>query len=297
MLMPDNVLSGKYRILGMLGRGGISRVYLAEDIGTGRRYAVKEIPDRYASEIEMLSKLRHSGLPQIYDAVWQQEILWLVIEYIPGSSLRSLLDEYGAQPLESSLDWMIQLCEVLTYLHTRTPPIIYRDVKPGNIILKPDGRIMLIDFGAAREYKPGGDEDTELLGTRGYAAPEQYGGFGQTDARTDIYGVGATLYHIISGHNPAKPPYKRLPVTELNPCIPYSLERLIDRCTRSDAEERYKSCGVLLGELRKIKRCVSQSAVSGFTEVIGTCKPVFVVETDITIVATRKIMNELGQIK
>lgn len=121
------------------------------------------------------------------------------MDYVEGRTLKAIVDERGAQPQEDVVNWAIQLCSVLDYLHTRKPAIIYRDLKPGNIMLRPDGRIVLIDFGTAREYKTGQEEDTISLGTKGYAAPEQYGGDGQTDARTDIYNLGATIYHLVTG--------------------------------------------------------------------------------------------------
>lgn len=131
------------------------------------------------------------------------------------------------------VDWAWQLCDVLRYLHERN--YVYRDMKPGNILLRPDGRLALIDFGTMRVYKPGKAGDTVCLGTRGYAAPEQFGGMGQTDARTDIYGLGATLYYLATGCNPGVPPY------EID-CIhamyidgfPHQLGDLIQKCVQPD---------------------------------------------------------------
>ena len=113
------------------------------------------------------------------------------------------------------IKWAKQLCDVLGYLHSQNPPIIYRDMKPANIMLKPDGNVVLIDFGTAREYKENNIEDTTCLGTMGYAAPEQFGGMGQTDARTDIYCLGATMYHLVTGMNPCEPPYEIRPSEKL----------------------------------------------------------------------------------
>ena len=119
-------------------------------------------------------------------------------------------------------------------------------MKPANIMLKPDGNITLIDFGTAREYKEKNLADTTCLGTVGYAAPEQFGGMGQTDARTDIYCLGATLYHLVTGMNPCEPPYEIKPIREINPNLSSGLERIILKCTQRNPEDRYQSCAELM---------------------------------------------------
>ena len=143
------------------------------------------------------------------------------------SELSQILRENGAIPQKYVVSWAKILCDVLLYLHTRDSPIIYRDMKPGNIMLKPDGNLMLIDFGTAREYKVKNRGDTVCLGTVGYAAPEQFGGMGQTDARTDIYGLGATMYHLLTGKNPGKPPYEMKPIRQINSSLSGGLEKII----------------------------------------------------------------------
>lgn len=133
------------------------------------------------------------------------------------------------------------------------PPIIYRDMKPSNVMLKPDGNVMLIDFGTAREFKYSSVADTTCLGTQGYAAPEQFGGHGQTDARTDIYCLGATMYHLVTGHNPATPPYEMYPIRQWNPMLSSGLEEIILKCTQRNPEDRYQSCAELLYALDHYK--------------------------------------------
>ena len=168
------------------------------------------------------------------------------MDYIQGNSLNKALKEYGAQPQEYVIEWAKQLCDVLGYLHSRKPPIIYRDMKPSNIMLKPDGNVTLIDFGTAREFKEKNLADTTCLGTVGYAAPEQFGGMGQTDARTDIYCLGATLYHLVTGCNPSEPPYEMKPIREINPSLSSGLERIILKCTQRNPEDRYQSAAELM---------------------------------------------------
>lgn len=140
----------------------------------------------------------------------------------------------------------MQICEALEYLHTRKPPIIYRDMKPANVMLKPDGNIKIIDFGIAREYKDQSLADTVSLGTKGYAAPEQFGGRGQTDARTDVYCLGVTLYHLLTGQNPCEPPYEIYPIRHWNPQLSAGLEAIIQKCTQLNPADRYQSCAELL---------------------------------------------------
>ena len=157
-----------------------------------------------------------------------------------------MLERDGAQPQETVIEWAEELCGVLDYLHMQNPPIIYRDMKPANIMLQPNGNIKLIDFGIAREYKEHNLEDTVSLGTKGYAAPEQFGGKGQTDQRTDIYCLGVTLYHLVTGKNPCEPPYEIYPIRYWNPNLSSGLESIILKCTRINPEERYQSCAELL---------------------------------------------------
>ncbi len=163
-----------------------------------------------------------------------------------GQPLSETIRESGPPKEKAVIEWAKQLCDVLCYLHTRKPPIIYRDMKPGNIMLRPDGKVMLIDFGTAREFKSWNPADTTCLGTVGYAAPEQFGGMGQTDARTDIYNLGATLYHLVTGKNPSEPPYEIRPIREENPALSSGLEKIIEKAVRLNPDERYQSAEEML---------------------------------------------------
>ncbi len=152
------------------------------------------------------------------------------------------------------IEWAKQLCSVLHYLHTRDPAIIYRDMKPGNVMVTPNGNIKLIDFGIAREYKEQQIQDTVSLGTKGYAAPEQFGGKGQTDGRTDIYCLGVTLYHLLTGKNPCEPPYQLYPIRHWNPLLSAGLEKIIIKCTQLDPKDRYQNCGELMYALENYEK-------------------------------------------
>lgn len=256
MLEIGSLVDNKYKILNLVGQGGMSTVYLAMNEKANKQWAIKEVRkdgtvdmetvrQNLVAETDMLKKLNHPNLPSIIDVIEDDDRFLIVMDYIQGNSLNDALEEYGAQPQENVIQWAKQLCDVLGYLHSRTPAIIYRDMKPANIMLKPDGNITLIDFGTAREFKEKNLADTRCLGTIGYAAPEQFGGMGQTDARTDIYCLGATLYHLVTGMNPCKPPYEIKPIREVNPALSSGLERIILKCTKRDPNERYQSAAEL----------------------------------------------------
>lgn len=259
MLEIGSVIDGKYKILNKVGQGGMSIVYLAMNEKANKQWAIKELRKNGTQNFEvvkqglivetnMLKKLSHPHLPSIVDVIDYDDTFLIVMDYIEGNTLLDALKEYGAQPQDMVIEWAKQLCDVLNYLHTREPAIIYRDMKPANIMLKPDGNVMLIDFGTAREYKADADrtEDTTCLGTQGYAAPEQFGGQGQTDARTDIYNLGATMYHLVTGHNPAKPPYEMYPIRHWDENLSSGLEEIILKCTMRNPEDRYQNCNELL---------------------------------------------------
>ena len=257
MLEIGSLVDGKYKILNKVGQGGMSVVYLAMNEKANKQWAVKEVrkdgikdfevvKQGLVAETDILKKLSHPNLPSIVDVIDTADSFIIIMDYIQGNSLNKALEEFGAQPQENVIIWAKQLCDVLNYLHTRTPAIIYRDMKPANIMLKPDGNVTLIDFGTAREYKEKNLADTTCLGTVGYAAPEQFGGMGQTDARTDIYCLGATLYHLVTGMNPCEPPYEIKPIRDINPSLSAGLEKIILKCCQRNPNDRYQSAAELM---------------------------------------------------
>ncbi len=257
MLEIGSVVDGKYKILRIVGKGGMSVVYQAVNEKANKIWAIKEVrkdgvqnfevvKQNLIVETELLKRFNHPNLPSIIDVIDSEGSFLIVMDYIEGNSLSKALETGGAQSQDDVIEWSKQLCDVLGYLHSRKPPIIYRDMKPANVMLKPDGNISLIDFGTAREFKSASVEDTTCLGTQGYAAPEQYGGHGQTDARTDIYCLGATMYHLVTGHNPSKPPYEMYPIRHWNPTLSSGLEEIIIKCTQRNPDDRYQSCSELL---------------------------------------------------
>ena len=264
--LVGTTIDGKYRITKIVGVGGMSVVYLAINDKANKHWAIKKIrkngnendeikKESLIMERNLLKKIDHPNLPSIIDVIEDENTIMLVMDFVNGVSLSKKIRNDGPQNQEDVVKWTKQLCDVLTYFHEQSPPIIYRDMKPGNIILKPNGDITLIDFGTVREYKSENEDqgDTKNFGTVGYAAPEQLQNTRQSDARTDIYSLGVTVYHLLTGHNPATPPYEILPITEVNPKLSKGLEKIILKCTKNNPDERYQTCKELLNDLELYK--------------------------------------------
>ena len=255
------VIDGKYEILKEIGRGGMSVVYLAMDNRLNKQWAVKVLQrqgigknneviiNKVPDDTELMKRLDHPAIPRIVDIIDREDDpqIYIVMDYVEGESLDKILDEFGAQPQDLVIDWAKQICDTLGYLHSQKPPIIYRDMKPANIMLKPEGNIKLIDFGIAREYKEQSLADTTALGTRGYASPEHFGG--RTDARSDIYTLGMTMHHLLTGADPRPKSYEYIPIREYNPELSSGLEHIIDKCTAWDPDDRYQNCNELMYDL------------------------------------------------
>ena len=240
----------------------MSIVYLARDKRLNKQWAVKEIKNDGSKSTETLLKglereanilknVDHPVLPRIVDIIDQNGVIYVVMDFIEGVTISDRLKEEGAQPQELVIEWGLQLASALDYLHNMKPPVIYRDMKPSNVMIKPEGGVKLIDFGTAKEYVIENNADTTALGTRGYAAPEQFGdskgrGIYNTDARTDIYNLGATLYHVVTGMNPCEPPYEIKPIREWNPKLSSGLEKILIKCTQANPDDRYQSCKELM---------------------------------------------------
>lgn len=255
MLEIGSLLDGKYKILNKIGQGGMSVVYLAMNEKANKQWAIKEMrkeknknyeimKQSLITETNLLKELKHPYLPSIADIIESDDTIIIVMDYVEGRPLSDILTEEGTIEEDKVADYAIQLCDVLDYLHSQKPPIIYRDLKPANIMLRPDGKITLIDFGTARKYNYDSVSDTTCLGTIGYAAPEQFAGetLRQTDARTDIYNLGATMYHLLTGVNPSEPPYELYPIRRWDESLSNGLEKIILRATRKDPDKRFNDC-------------------------------------------------------
>lgn len=249
-----------YEIKSIIGRGGMSTVYLAEHKRLHTRWAVKEVRKQqgtrfdFLAESNILKRLQHPMLPRIVDIFEDRDCIYIVEDFVEGITLDDLLKQQKKVNESQGLQWFRDLCGVLTYLHGQRPhPIIYRDMKPSNIMLQPDGSLKLIDFGIAREYKQESNADTTYIGTKGYAAPEQFGK-AQTDARTDIYSLGVTMYHLLTGKSPYEPPYQFVPVRQLVPELSHGIEYILNKCVQSEPSDRYQTVDELVDDLNHIYR-------------------------------------------
>lgn len=249
-----------YEIKSIIGKGGMSTVYLAEHKRLHTRWAVKEVRKQqgtrfdFLAESNILKRLQHPMLPRIVDIFEDRDCIYIVEDFVEGITLDGLLKQQKKVDEPQGLQWLRDLCGVLTYLHGQRPhPIIYRDMKPSNIMLQPDGSLKLIDFGIAREYKQESNADTTYIGTKGYAAPEQFGK-AQTDARTDIYSLGVTMYHLLTGKSPYEPPYQFVPVRQLVPELSHGIEYILNKCVQSEPADRYQTVDELVDDLDHIYR-------------------------------------------
>lgn len=282
MLQVGDIVENTYKILTQIGQGGMSTVYLAINIRANKQWAIKEVrKDGYQdgefvretliAESEILKKVKHKHLPSIVDVIDKGDTFLVIMDYIEGDTLRKRIRKQGAQPEKAVINWAIQICEVFDYLHSQDPPIIYRDTKPSNIMLKPDGTLVLIDFGTAREYKDSKCEDTKALGTRGYAAPEQQAASSQSDQRTDIYNLGATMYHLLTGRSPARELYGMRPIREIDPTLSEGTEYIVSKCIQTDPADRYQSAKELMYDLSRYGELEEGKRKKNKRKFIGMC--------------------------
>lgn len=284
------ILCNKYEILKRIAEGGTGVVYLVKDLHLNKLAAVKvsknpgNAGEREAvmSEMKVLKELSHPALPAIIDFFEEEDAICLVMEYVDGITLEQYLRRFGRVEVELAVRWAIELTEVLQYLHTRTPAVIYRDLKPSNIMIQPDGRLKLIDFGAAFVSAYGQNREELIMGTPGYGAPEQWQN-GSAGKSSDIYGLGAVLHEMLTGINPVHFPGKRRPVREYDKSISKELEKVIVICTKRRPGERYQSMKDLnkalceYGKKGKVKEWIfrAEKGVGAVLFLIAGIKTVF----------------------
>lgn len=254
---PNDLLGRRYRIVSVLGQGGMGTVYLADDIKLpGKRWAIKETMHapsdfrQFVDEAEMLTRLDHPGLPRIVDyfAPDDEGFSYLVMDYIQGTTLLEWFERRERKTdTATAVRIAIQLCELFHYLHhEQRVPVVYRDLKPSNVMIDESCHIRLIDFGVARSYKQGQTSDTLQLGTIGFASPEQFLGK-QTDGRSDLYSLGALLYYLLSGGKYFYTVQK--PLDQVATGLPERLTRLVGKLLRSAPNERYQTAQETMREL------------------------------------------------
>ena len=263
-LKTGDVIQNRYRIVRLVGQGGFGAVYRAWDINVSQPVALKEnlgveaeAQRQFEREATLLAGLRHPNLPRVTDHfIIPGQGQYLVMDYVEGQSLAALLAERGGPlPEADAVTWIQQVCDALTYLHSRRPPIIHRDIKPENVIITGDGRAMLVDFGISKIYVEGGHTTIGAMAvTPGYSPPEQYGSF-STEARSDVYAVAATLYKLLTAQTPPESvavmamEMRVPPVRELNPAVRAATARAIERAMTPTMSRRTPSAAEFVAAL------------------------------------------------
>lgn len=265
----NSVVGGRYYILELIGRGGSSVVYKAKDIHSGEIYALKKyitsdpanrkrLLEGMERELVVLKNCTHPVLPKIFDLIKIEDAFFLVMEYIEGTDLKKYVEKHGTFSTKMLVNVMEQVCSGLYYLHSLSPAIVYRDLKPANIILCDDGSVKLIDFGIAKRYRNDIDVDKLALGSKGFAAPEQFGdrngkGLYNTDIRADIYGIGTTMYYLKTAKKYNSIKNKENPFN-FKDClkVSYRLRKIIKKCTRNNPDLRYEDCIEVLCKIKAL---------------------------------------------
>ena len=262
-LKPGFVLRNRYRIESVLGQGGMGAVYKAVDVNLGVTVAVKEnlftteeFARQFRREATILASLRHPNLPRVADHfVIEGEGQYLVMDFVQGDDLRQRLERGGQVREDEALPWFLDTCDALAYLHTRSPAVLHRDVKPGNIKITPEGRAILVDFGLAKVVEEDSATTTGAKAmTPGFSPPEQYGS-GRTDSRTDIYSLGATLYAALTATIPEDSLERAMgradltPVRKRSPNVSAGLARVVEKALAVKPEDRYQSITELASAL------------------------------------------------
>ncbi|HZC45982.1 MAG TPA: protein kinase, partial [Candidatus Acidoferrum sp.] len=272
MIAPNTIIGGRYRVIRPLGGGGMKLVYLAEDLRlAARECALAEMVDTFTSpdaqkqaiaafqrEADMLAQLSNEHIPRVFDRFSDENHHYLVMEYIEGITLEQKINEAGGKlPEPDVIDVALQVLDTLEYLHNLEPPVIYRDLKPSNVMITPSALIKLIDFGIARLFQP--LSNATMIGTQGYAPPEQYRG--KVEFRSDLYALGATMHHALSGRDPAlEPPFSFPPLRSLCPDVTPVLCDLVDQALKYDVALRMADAAEFRQRLMAIKAGVPLAA-------------------------------------
>jgi serine/threonine-protein kinase len=274
MIAPNTIVGGRYRVTRPLGGGGMKLVYLAEDLRLAARpCALAEMVDSFTSpdtqkqavaafqrEADMLAQLSNEHIPRVFDRFSDQNHHYLVMEFIDGITLEQKINDAGGKLPESEVvDVALQVLDTLEYLHNLEPPVIYRDLKPSNVMITPSGQVKLIDFGIARLFQP--LSNATMIGTQGYAPPEQYRG--KVEFRSDLYALGATMHHALSGRDPAlEAPFSFPPLHSLCPDVTPALCELVDQALKYDVALRVADTAEFRQRLIAIRSGVAPPVVA-----------------------------------
>ncbi|HUJ17140.1 MAG TPA: serine/threonine-protein kinase [Nitrospirota bacterium] len=267
------LLKNRYEITGVLGQGGMGCVYKVADRSRGGMVlAVKELhpgklsPDKareavvqFQTEARILTRFSHPNLPKVFDYFTEAGAYYIVMEYIRGRTLEKILDGRRGKPVDEklALSWALQISRAVHFLSVQRPrPVVFRDLKPSNIMIDRVGRVKLIDFGIARFFKEDKIEDTYVYGTPGYAAPEQYG-VGQTDVRSDIFSLGATMHHCLTGRSPAEDPHHFPDPRRVNRKLSRETAAVITKALAPDRDKRFQSAHEMKAAIQKVLLALS----------------------------------------
>jgi len=310
-LTPNTVLLRRYKILGVLGGGGMGTVYKARDLNfpkVQRFAAVKEMhtpsADRalreqtlatFQREANILATLSHPAIPQIYDFFDQNNRAYLVMEHINGRDIEAILTQTRTLPLEKIMEWAIDLCDVLDYLHNHEPdPIVFRDIKPSNVMVDSLGKVRLIDFGIAKTFVAADRRKHTIIGTEGYSAPEQYKG--NISPASDQYSLGATLHHILTRSDPRLEhpfTFHERPIQEHNPDVPQWFSDILDKALAFAPEDRFENCAAMAAAIKagmrrgaspmtnnQMSMPAGTSAIGGGIDAVNDIEPLWVFKTE-----------------
>lgn len=258
----DKVLNDKYEILKIIHTSGMANVYLVEDKNLNKQWCLKEIIKSEAGrnmveyrsllkEANIMKSLNHSSIPRIVTIEEEDDSIFIVMDYVDGLSVKDWLTKKGRVDQAVVVSWMKQVCGVMIYLHTRKRPIFYRDMKPDNIMIQSDGNIKLLDFGISEVISDNNKVIKEALGTRGFAAPEQKKKGNPYDLRSDIFGIGRTMYYMLTGINPSIADENNLQdIRDVNMSISVGLASVVNKCMEHDPKDRYQNVEELLYDLQ-----------------------------------------------
>ncbi|MBW9148755.1 serine/threonine protein kinase [Clostridium sp. CM028] len=269
MLNSGDILDKKYVVIKILGKGGMGTVYLCENIIQGNFWAIKEVIKNtknidILTEANILKNLSHPGIRRIVDIFYENNNLYMVQDYVEGQTLKEYVKVNGRIQTEKTCRITSDLCDIIGYLHNQNPAIIYRDIKPSNIIITTSEKVVLIDFGISKIYKGDKSQDTVCAGSNGYAAPEQYG-LGKCCTQTDIYGIGMLVYFMVKG----KTPFTGIePLLNENygPDINEKLKIIIQKCVKIDIKDRYISVKDLKKEILEVLKKDKYEKIAGLSD-------------------------------
>lgn len=267
-------MSDKYIWVKKLGSGANAEVYLATECLTGKRYAVKCYQNGKGRDVtregQMMQRLDHPAIPKVKEMYVEAGTYRLVMEYVPGTSLKEEIVSKQGLSWEQSVSWGIEICEILSSIHCKG--ILYRDLKPGNILVTPDKRLKLIDFGASIDRGEKETTSVENIGTVGFAPPEQYRTDGVLDERCDIYALGATLHYMITGVHPGQCEGRFFPIHRYGVKIPQQLARILERCLSIEVQNRFRYCAEVKEELKNVQHPQTKKRFVMLQEVCVTQK-------------------------